>query len=367
MHFGLSASRLPLSDLDPSMWPSVADLLRAHSVRVHLAAPKQVHAIFFSSNAVLNASFQQCLRFKSRLNAIRVFSILRSHAQLLRSSKKKLQLAFHHSFSKLTRKYLICWQSSCQSRANFRRFCVRRHYSALARHFKRFLDGIKVFRLLEIERRSAWLACTYTRITRALRKWNDFTRIAITMHVRCGRLLNKQCLRLMHTSVRAWLAFTLRSLQYRSASNTLSRILAAFYLRKAMNAWLGACRTAKLAAVHMSNLGRYKALIGSWLGWASLAVANRERRFQMGQADMFFRSSALRRAVLRFKIISRHTTSIIQMMQAMAKRRQKKILRFIFLILTSEHIMRQHHVHVAFSHVAGARCQPFALGCIFLE
>jgi hypothetical protein len=329
MHLGLRASRLPLSDLDPGMWPPVADFLRAHAVRQHLGIPKQIHALVCSSNALLNSSFQQCLRFDLRLSALRVFNIMRSHVHILRQRGRTLQLAVHHSFSKLTRKFFNFWQTNCQSRANFRRGCVRLHYFLLARFFKRFVDGIKIWRLLEVERRSAWLACTYTRITRALHKWNDFTRVAITMHVRTGRLLNKQNLSLMGACMRIWSFFTVRSLQFQAISQILGRVVTSHRLLRAMHSWIGECRSVKLVAIHMTNLGRYKNLIKSWLGWSSLAVSHRAHRFQVGQADMFFRSWAFRRSVLRFKILFRQTKSICHQLDAMMKRRHKKILRFV--------------------------------------
>ena len=332
MHLGLRASRLPLSDLDPRMWPPVGDFLRANAVRQHLGIPKQIHALVCSSNAQLNSSFQQCLRFDLRLNALRVFNTLRSHLHILRQRKRTLQLAVHHSFSKFARKFFSFWQSNCQSRANFRRGCVRLHYILLARYFRRFVGGIKILRLLEVERRSAWLACTYTRITRALHKWNEFTRLAITTHVRTGRLLNKQSLRLMGACMRIWTFFTSRSLQFQSISRILSRIIVRHRLRCAVHSWIEKCRSIKVVAVHMTNLGRYKNLIKSWLGWSSLAVANRSQRFQVSQADMFFRSWAFRRAVFRFKILFRRTRSIGHQLDAMTKRRHKKMLRYIFLL-----------------------------------
>jgi hypothetical protein len=327
MHHGLRASRLPLSDLDPMMWPPVADFLRANAVKQHLGIPKQIHALVCSSNALLNSSFQQCLRFDLRLIAIRVFNVFRSRLDGLRQQGKKLQSAVRHAFSKSTRKYFNCWLGSCQSRANFRRGSVRLHYIALARHFKRFVDGIKIARLLEVERRSAWLACTYTRITRALHKWNDFTRIAITTHVRVGRLLNKQSVHLATACMRIWSAYTARSLRFQSASRILGCMITTHRLQTAMHAWIENCRSIQLVALHMSNLGRYKNLIKSWLGWSSLAVANRAGRFQLSQADMFFRSWAFRRAILHFKDVFLHTKSIVQKLQSMSKRRQKKTLR----------------------------------------
>jgi hypothetical protein len=334
LHLGLRASRLPLSDLDPTMWPPVSDFLRATAVRQHLGIPKQIHALVCSYSALLNSSFQQCLRFELRLNAIRVLNSMRSRVHELRKWRFKLQSAVHHDFLKLTRKFLNCWKVSCQSRAIFRRGCVRLHYSLLARYFKRFVGGIKVVRLLEVERRSAWLACTYTRITRALHKWNDFTRIAITTHVRTGRLLNKSSGRLMDACLRSWVSFTARSLRFRSASSILDQMIASHRLQCGMKSWIESCRSVKLVAVHMSNLGRYKNLIRSWLGWGSLAVANRAHRFQLSQADMFFRSWAFRRAILRFKTIFGHSRRIGQKMDAMTKRRQKKTLRYAISCLT---------------------------------
>ena len=329
MHLGLRASRLPLSDLDSAMWPPVADFLRANAVRQHLGVPKQIHAVVCSSNALLNSSFQQCLRFELRLNAIHVFNIMRSRVSSLRQWGKKMQAAEHHEFSKLTRKFVNCWRTSCQSRAHFRRGCVRLHSVLLSRHFKRFVDGIKIIRLLEVERRSAWLACTYTRITRALHRWNDFTRIAITMHVRTGRLLNKHCMRLMGACINIWSLFTARSLQFRSVAHILGRMISSYRLQIAMRSWIEVCRSAKLVTAHISNLGRYKNLIKSWIGWASLSVANRAHRFQLSQADMFFRSWAFRRAILRFKAIFIRTKSISQKLRAMVKRRHKKMLRYL--------------------------------------
>jgi hypothetical protein len=335
MHLGLSASRLPLSDLDPAMWPPVADFLRANAVRQHLGVPKQIHALVCSSNGLLNSSFQQCLRFELRLSAIRVFNVMRSRVKSLRQLRKKMQLAEHHVFSNLSQKYFNCWLKSCHSRADFRRGCVRLHYILLSRYFKRFVDGIKIVRLLEVERRSAWLACTYTRITRALHKWNNFTRIAITMHVRTGRLLNKHSMRLMCSCLRIWLSFTARSLQFRSVAHILGRMISSYRLQKVMRSWIEICRSTNLVTAHISSLGRYKNLIKSWLGWASLAVANRAHRFQLSQADMFFRSWAFRRAILRFKVISRQTRSICQQIGAMLKRRQKKMLRCMWFCLCS--------------------------------
>ena len=238
-----------------------------------------------------------------------------------------MQLAEHHVFSKLRQIHFNCWLKSCHSRADFRRGCVRLHYILLSRHFKRFVDGIKIIRLLEVERRSAWLACTYTRITRALHKWNNFTRIAITMHVRTGRLLNKHSMRMMGSCLRIWLSFTARSLQFRSVTRILGRMISSYRLQKVMRSWIEICRSSNLVAAHISSLGRYKNLIKSWLGWASLSVANRAHRFQLSQADMFFRSWAFRRAILQFKVIFRHTRSIGLQIGAMLKRRRKKMLR----------------------------------------
>jgi hypothetical protein len=329
MHLGLRASRLPLSDLDPTMWPLASDFLRANSVRQHLGFPKQIHALVCSHSSLLNSSFQQCIRFELRLSAIRVFNFMRSRVFELRKWRLKSQLAVRHDFLKLTQKFMTCWKCSCNSRANFRRGCVRLHYSLVARYFNRFVSGIKITRLLEVERRSAWLACTYTRITRALHKWNDFTRIAITMHVRADRLLNKQNLRLMDACFCCWLSYTSRSLRYCSGSRILGRMISLLRLKFGIQTWIECCRTTKLVAVHMSNLGRYKNLIRSWLGWSSLAVANRAHRLQVSQADMFFRSWSFRRGILRFKMIFRQIRRISQKLDAMTTRRCKKTLRCV--------------------------------------
>lgn len=347
MHLGLRASRLPLSDLDPAMWPPVADYLRANAVRQHMGVPKQIHAVVCSSHARVNSSYQQCLRFQLRLNAIRVFNIMRVRVQSLRQLSKQMHLAEHHAFSTLLHKFLNCWKQSCQSRGNFRRGCVRLHYILLSRHFKRFVDGVKIMRLLEVERRSAWLACTYTRITRALHKWNDFTRAAITMDVRTGRLLNKLSLRSMGVCLRIWMSFTARSLQFRSVARALGRVVASHRLRSAMHSWIETCASSKLVAVHMSDLGRYKKLIKSWIGWGSLAVANRAHRVQISQADMFFRSWAFRRSVLKFKAVSLQLRNAGQKLDAMVRRRHKKILRCVQICFESWvffHIIQAHSV-----------------------
>jgi hypothetical protein len=97
----------------------------------------------------------------------------------------------------------------------------------------------------------------------------------------------------------------------------------------------------------MSDLGRYKKLIKSWIGWGSLAVANRAHRVQISQADMFFRSWAFRRSVLKFKAVSLQLRNAGQKLDAMVKRRHKKILRCVQICFESWvffHIIQAHSV-----------------------